>query len=65
MLDAGMKPNSTSKLEHLTEILNSGKQIYKDKYGNPYTYEEWIRKFPGQDPSQSVMSRTELINYYR
>jgi hypothetical protein len=40
MLDVGMKPNSVSKFEYLTEILKSGKNIYKDKYGNPYTYEE-------------------------
>lgn len=64
MLDVGMKPNSVSKFEYLTEILKSGKNIYKDKYGNPYTYEEWVRKFPDQDPSKSIMSQSELIDYY-
>lgn len=65
MLEMGMKPNSVSRFDYLTDIVNSGKQIYKDKYGNPYTYEEWIKKFPGQNPSEFVMSHNELWNYYK
>lgn len=63
MRSLGLKPNSATRRSFLEGIIDSGQKIYKDKYGTPYTLEEWTRKYPGIKPV-STMSKSDLIEYY-